>query len=92
MAITWGEDRSEHLARHGVTIEQAEEALADPERVVIRPDYASISGRGIRTIGWSASFGDLLAVLSYIDNHDVEQGTTAFRAKGRDRRSYEGQG
>ncbi|MGV0740962.1 hypothetical protein [Mycolicibacterium sp. XJ870] len=34
------------------------------------------------------SFDDLLAVLSYIDNQGVEQGTTAFRAKGRDRRHY----
>jgi len=30
--------------RHGVSVEQAEEALADPNRIVFEPDYASKSG------------------------------------------------
>ena len=81
MAIEWDTDREAHLARHHVTIAQANEALTDPNRVVINPDYASISGRGIRTIGYSASFGGLLSVMTWIDQHGVERGTTAFRAK-----------
>lgn len=88
MVIAWGEDRDEHLAPHKVTVAQAEEALADPSAVVITPDPATISGQGIRTIGFSASFGDLLCVLSYIDDDGVEQGTTAFKAKGKFRRYY----
>jgi len=31
--------------RHGVTFEQANEALADPDALVFDPDYASQSGR-----------------------------------------------
>lgn len=49
--MIWEDDRDEHLARHGVTIDQANEALDDAKRVVIDPDYASKSGVGIRTIG-----------------------------------------
>lgn len=91
MAITWSEDRDEHLARHGVTIEQANEAVAHEDALTINPDYNSISGLGIRTIGYSASYGDLISVLSYIDNDGVQQGTTAFRANRKDRRYYFGQ-
>lgn len=89
MAITWSEDREEHLARHGVNIRQAEEALNDPDAVIINPDYASKSGLGIRTIGYSRSYGDLLSVLTWVDSQGVTNGATAFRAKGKDRRYYE---
>ena len=40
------------FARHGITAKQADEALTDPEAVVFDPDYASLSGRSVRTIGW----------------------------------------
>lgn len=88
VAMCWAGDRGEHLARHGVTTAQADEAVAHKDALVIEPDYGSASGRGIRTIGYSVSFGDLLSVLSYIDNHGIEQGSTAFRANRRDRRLY----
>lgn len=89
MAITWDEGKGEHLARHGVTIEQANEAYYEPNAVMIKPDYASTSGRGVRTVGYSASFGDLLSVLTMRDDNGVTHGNTAFRAKRRDRRYYE---
>jgi len=38
--------------------------------------------------GYSPSFGDLLTVMSFIDDNGVEQGTTAFCAEGKDRRYY----
>lgn len=39
--VDWSE-RAEHmLERHGVTPEQAQEALADDTRIVFEPDYAS---------------------------------------------------
>ncbi|MBP2454828.1 transposase [Mycolicibacterium lutetiense] len=91
MALTWESDRDDHLARHGVTTDQADEAFAHEDALTINPDYGSISGLGIRTIGYSASFGDLLSVLSYFDNDGVQQGTTAFRANRKDRRYYFGQ-
>ncbi|MFN3003532.1 transposase [Mycolicibacterium wolinskyi] len=88
MAITWESDRGEHLARHGVTIPQAEEAFYDVDAVVINPDYASKSGKSVRTIGYSPSFGDLLAVITVLHGGNT-YGATAFRAEGRDRRYYE---
>jgi len=91
MAMIWDTDRDEHLARHGVTIAQAEEALADPDRVVFIPDYKSKSGRSIRTIGFSSSFGDVLAVFTVQFEGDV-YGLTAFRADKRDRGHYIGGG
>ncbi len=50
--------------RHGVSVEQADEALADPDAVMFDPDYASQSGRSARTIEWSPSAGRLLAVIT----------------------------
>ncbi len=50
--------------RHGVTEMQANEALADPNALVFDPDYASASGRSVRTIGWSASADTVLTVIT----------------------------
>jgi len=88
VAVIWDDDREVHLARHQVTIAQAEEALADPDALVIEPDYASLLGLSTRTIGFSPSFGDLISVITYAENGLV-YGATAFRAKGKDRRYYE---
>jgi hypothetical protein len=44
--------RREHLARHGVTVEQAEEALLDPGCVVLDPDPAARPGRSWGAHGW----------------------------------------
>ncbi|MGI8612655.1 MAG: hypothetical protein ACR2KL_01700 [Nocardioidaceae bacterium] len=46
----------------------ANEALADPERLVIASDPASSSGRGVRTIGWSDSAMGILTTITLIDN------------------------
>ncbi|QRY48139.1 BrnT family toxin [Mycolicibacterium boenickei] len=88
MAIIWESDRAEHLARHGVTIAQAAEAFYDDNAVVISPDYASKSGNGVRTIGYSASSGELLTVLT-VRHEGRVYGATAFPSDRRDRRYYE---
>jgi hypothetical protein len=64
--------------RHGVTAEQADEAPADPDALVFDPDYASQSGRSVRTIGWSGSAGRLLTVITVTED-DVTYGSTAGR-------------
>jgi uncharacterized DUF497 family protein len=44
--------------RHGVTVEQANEALADPDALVFDPDYASQSGAACgRSAGQAALVG-----------------------------------
>ncbi|TDH57536.1 transposase [Mycobacterium eburneum] len=86
--VIWESDRDEHLARHGVTIAQANEALYDLDAIVINPDYAAISGKGVRTIGYSDSFGDLITVIT-VPFEGRTYGATAFPSEGRDRRYYE---
>jgi len=49
----WSERGGYMLARHGIHPAWANEALDDPDRLVITPDPASKSGRAVRTIGWS---------------------------------------
>lgn len=73
--------------RHGVTPRQANEALSDPERVVIDPDYNSISGRSARVIGFVPELGDLVSVLVVVDG-GVVHGVNAWRSNDRDRRIY----
>ena len=39
------------VKRHDVVPAETNEALLDPERIVIDPDYNSTSGRSVRIIG-----------------------------------------
>jgi hypothetical protein len=75
--------------RHGVTVEQANEALADPDALVFDPDYATQSGRSVRTIGWSASSGRLLTVITVTED-DVTYGVNGWPANDIDARHYRG--
>jgi uncharacterized DUF497 family protein len=87
MAVDWTY-RSDYIAaKHGVTAEQANEALADAAAVELDPDPASISDESIRTIGYSASFGDILAVIT-VEDEGVTYGSNAWCANDRDRRTY----
>lgn len=73
--------------RHGVTVEQANEALADPRALVFNPDYASLSGRSMRTIGWSDSAARLLTVITVIED-DVTYGVNGWPSNDTDTRHY----
>ena len=66
---------------------QANEALSDPERVVIDPDYNRTSGRSTRIVGFSATAGDLLTVIVLVEG-DATYGVNAWRSNARDRRIY----
>lgn len=74
------------VTKHGVTPDESDEALADPERIVIDPDYNSTSGRSVRIIGFPQTAGDLLIVL---EDEGVTHGVNAWRSNPRDRRIYE---
>ena len=76
------------VAKRGVTPEEADEALLDPERIVIDPDYNSTSGRSVRIIGFSQTADDLLTVIVLTDE-GVTYGVNAWRSNGRDLRIYE---
>lgn len=81
--------RGDYMAtRHGVSVEQADEALTDPDALVFDPDYASRSGRGVRTIGWSPSTGRLLTVITVAEG-GVVYGVNGWSANDVDTRRYE---
>lgn len=64
VGVDWSH-RGEYIAtRHGITAAQADEALTDPTALVFDPDYASQSGRSVRTIGWSPTAGRLLTIIT----------------------------
>lgn len=77
-----------HLTRHGVTADQAEEALSDAYRVVFDPDPKSASGLSARTLGYSRSAGAVLCVIT-VTVGGVEYGATAFRANTTYQRIYQ---
>jgi uncharacterized DUF497 family protein len=88
MAADWSH-RGEYIAaKHGVTADQADEALADADAVVFDPDYNSKSGESVRTIGESPSFGDILTVIT-VDEDGTVYGVNAWKANDRDRRYYQ---
>ncbi len=78
------------LERHGITPEQAEEALSDDTRVVFEPDYASRSGQSVRVMGFAPSVGDVLTVIVVIDEHGKQWGGSAWRSNRRDVTYYSG--
>jgi uncharacterized DUF497 family protein len=84
--VDWSH-RCEHVEEKGLTTEQANEALDDPERVVIDPDPRSRSGESIRIIGYSYTAQEVLAVV--VVNHDGElYGGTAWKANEQELRLY----
>ncbi len=71
--------------------EWANEAYLDENAVVFDPDYASISGRGIRTVGFSKSAGFHITVITIIDNGHL-WGASAWKANEIDIKYYEDKG
>lgn len=85
--VDWSH-RGDYIAtRHGVRAQDAEEALADPDAVVFDPDYASQSGRSVRTIGWSPSMGRLLTVITLAAGA-LTYGVNAWPSNDGDARRY----
>ena len=84
--IDW-RHRGEYIAKHGLTPGVADEAFADPNRLVIDPDPASVSGRTIRVIGWSSSTGALVTVI-VLPDEGVIWGVNAWPSNSTDQRRY----
>ena len=89
--VDWSERDAHMYDRHGITTGQAEEALADPERVVIEPEYASRSGQSVRIIGYAPSLGTILTVIVVVDRGH-EYGASGWPANDKDRSIYFGKG
>ncbi|MGB3954950.1 MAG: hypothetical protein WBL05_06685 [Brooklawnia sp.] len=84
--IDW-RHRGDYLAKHGLTPDVADEAFADPNRLVIDPDPASLSGRSIRVIGWSSSIRMLVTVI-VLPDEGVVWGVNAWPSNSTDQRRY----
>ena len=87
--------RSEYIAtrsvrRRGDTDIQpgwADEAYSDPAALGYDPDYASKTGKSVRTIGYSASAGFLITVIT-VTEHSHLWGVNAWRSNTKDERDY----
>ena len=77
-------------AKHQITPAMANEALADPGRLVLDPDPASESGRSVRIIGWSVTQGGLVTVI-VLEDRGHEYGVNGWPANDVDRRRYRDQ-
>lgn len=74
-------------ANHGITPEVANEALGDPDRVVIAPDYNSRSGQSVRIIGFSTTADEPITVIVVVDD-GVGYGANGWASHAKDRRLY----
>ena len=84
--IDW-RHRGDYITKHGLTPDVADEAFADPNRLVIDPDPASVSGRSVRIIGWSVSIRALVTVIVLPDEATV-WGVNAWLSNSTDQRRY----
>ena len=73
--------------KHGITPMIADEALEDPNRVLIDPDYNSDSGKSVRIIGFSVTADDVITVI-VLENDGIEYGVNGWAANEKDRRLY----
>ncbi len=85
--VDWTHGAAHIQADHGITPEVANEALEDPDRVVIDPDYNSRSGQSVRIIGFSTTADEVITVIVVVDG-GVEYGANGWASNAKDRRIY----
>ncbi|CAN5220380.1 hypothetical protein BH09ACT3_BH09ACT3_07840 [soil metagenome] len=88
--IEWVPEAVAHMwERHGVTPDEAEEAIDDLDALLRSPDPASRSGKSDRYLGWSSTRGELLVVI--VVRHEGRlYGSNAWLANEAHRKLYEG--
>ena len=89
--VDWSVRGSYMQERHGITPAEADEALQDQFQVILIPDPASTSGRGIRVIGWAESTGRLVTVIVLEDTGTV-YGVNGWPANPTDQNRYNTEG
>lgn len=67
--------------------EWVDEAFSDPAAVVVDPDFASRSGRSVRTIGWSVGAGFVVTVIT-VTEEGKTWGVDAWRSGAGDLARY----
>jgi uncharacterized DUF497 family protein len=85
--VDWSK-RGEYMQRkHGITPQVADDALADPNRIVIDPDYNSTSGESVRIIGFS-TITDAIVTVIVLQHDGTEYGVNGWSANEKDCRIY----
>ena len=84
--IDW-RHRGYYIAKHGLTPDIADHAFNDPNRLVIDPDPASVSGRTVRIIGWATS-AQLLVTVIVLPDEGIVWGVNAWPSNSTDQRRY----
>lgn len=85
----WDEGNAEHIAEHGISVEEAEEAILDPLRIAA-PAYRGSEERRRGLLGATAA-GRLLFLVFTHRNERVRV-VTARDASQREKRRYRTQG
>jgi hypothetical protein len=85
--VDWTHGAAHMKANHGITPDVANEALGDPNRVVIDPDYNSRSGQSVRIIGFSVAADDIITVIVVVDD-GTEFGANGWVSNSKDRSIY----
>ncbi|MDS1116022.1 transposase [Gordonia westfalica] len=87
--VNWIHGENHMRDRHGVTVTEADEALSDPDAVLLRPDPASTSGASDRVIGWSPTARALLTVVLVRHIDGVTYGANGWKSNPTDHRRYQ---
>ena len=76
--------------RHQITVQAANEALADPDALLFDPDPKSTSGQSARVIGFSPTAAAVLVVILVRreDRPGSWRGANGWQANSTDRRIY----
>jgi hypothetical protein len=85
--LDWRYGADHMWEKHGVTVREANEAVRDPDRVLVNPDYNSQSGRTVRIIGYCQQRGELLSIIA-INDHGTDYGVNGWASNSKDRRIY----
>ena len=86
--VDWSH-RGEYMEEsHGIAPRVANDALADPNRVVIDPEYSGVTGRSVRIVGYTVLIDAIVTVIVLSDG-GVDYGVNGWRANEKDRRVYQ---
>lgn len=90
MDVDWQHSAGHAWSKHQVSVDQADEALADPDALLYDPDPTSKSGVSARLIGYSPSAAVVLVVIIVrrADRPGAWWGATGWRANSTDRNTY----
>jgi uncharacterized DUF497 family protein len=75
------------FAKHGVSLRMAAEAVEDPMRVLLEPDYNSVSGASVRIIGYSATAQQVVTLIA-LSKNGKDFGVNGWVSNEKDLRIY----